>query len=513
MSTSNSATLAALPPIIQGGMGIGVSDWRLARAVSLLGHLGVVSGTAIDTLFVRRLQDGDPGGHMRRGLADFPWKETARSILERYFRPEGRAPGEPYRLLPMWRQQVSPERERLAVAAAFVEVRLAKEGHDGVVGMNLLTKVQIPNPATLYGAILAGVDVVLMGAGIPKEIPGLLDDLAAHRATSLRLDVEGARSTEDVRVHFDPAAHWNAEGISGEGAGIAAEADPRLPEVTRPLFFPIIASSSLARVLLRKSNGRVDGFVVEGPTAGGHNAPPRGKLETTPQGEPVYGERDVVDLSEMADLGVPFWLAGGEGSPEGLRRALASGARGIQVGTLFSLADESGLTEELKRRVLTEVREGALEIRTDLKASPTGFPFKVVQLEGTGSSQATYDARVRICDLGYLRTPFRDEDGRIHYRCPAEPAEAWARKGGQPEALDGRRCLCNALMADVGAAQVRVNGTRVEEPGLLTSGDDLLRLSHFLRDRERYDAADVIQYLTSEDSHGPDGGISTGGIG
>lgn len=490
MTASKTTASTSLPSLIQGGMGIGVSDWRLAHTVSRLGHLGVVSGTAIDTLFVRRLQDGDPGGHMRRGLAAFPWKKTARSILERYFLPEGRQPGEPYSLLSMWRRQVSQERERLAVAAAFVEVWLAREGHDGLVGMNLLTKVQIPNPATLYGAILAGVDAVLMGAGIPKEIPGLLDDLSQHRATSLRLDVEGARSAEDLRVHFDPAVHWEEEGID-------QETDAGLPEVTRPLFFPIVASNSLARMLLRKSNGRVDGFVVEGPTAGGHNAPPRGKLETTPQGEPIYGERDVVNLAEMADLGVPFWLAGGEGSPEGLRRALASGAQGIQVGTLFALSDESGLTDQLRRRVLSEVREGDVEIVTDLRASPTGFPFKVVQLEGTGSSPEIYEERVRICDLGYLRTPFRDEDGRVHYRCPAEPAKTWARKGGRPEALEGRRCLCNALMADVGAAQLRVNGTNEEEPGLLTSGDDLLRLSRFLGDREHYGAADVVDYLMS----------------
>jgi len=40
----------AHPRIIQGGMGIAVSDWRLARAVSRLGQLGVVSGTAIDSI-------------------------------------------------------------------------------------------------------------------------------------------------------------------------------------------------------------------------------------------------------------------------------------------------------------------------------------------------------------------------------------------------------------------------------------------------------------------------------
>ena len=493
MTTLTATAPTSLPPIIQGGMGIGVSDWRLARSVSLLGHLGVVSGTAIDTLFVRRLQDGDPGGHMRRALAAFPWRKTAESIVERYFLPEGREAGESYRLLPMWRRKVTPERERIAVAAAFAEVWLAREGHDGLVGMNLLTKVQIPNPATLYGAVMAGVDAVLMGAGIPKEIPGLLDDLAEHRATSLRLDVDGARSTEDVRVHFDPVVHWEAEGFSVQGDG----PEGSLPKVARPLFFPIIASNSLARMLLKKSNGEVNGFVVEGPTAGGHNAPPRGKLETNPRGEPVYGERDVVNLDEMADLGVPFWLAGGEGSPEGLQRALASGAQGIQVGTLFAFSDDSGLTDQLRQRVLAEVRNGGVEIVTDLRASPTGFPFKVVQLEGTGSSQDVYEDRTRICDLGYLRTAFRDDNGRIHYRCPAEPAGTWATKGGRPEDLEGRRCLCNALMADVGAAQLRPDSAIGEEPGILTSGDELLRLSRFLGERERYGASDVIAYLMS----------------
>lgn len=63
---------ATLPVVIQGGMGVAVSDWRLARAVSLTGQLGVVSGTAVDVLMTRRLQSGDPGGHVRRALAAFP---------------------------------------------------------------------------------------------------------------------------------------------------------------------------------------------------------------------------------------------------------------------------------------------------------------------------------------------------------------------------------------------------------------------------------------------------------
>ena len=60
-----------IPWLIQGGMGIAISDWRLARAVSRTGQLGVVSGTAIDNVFVRRLQD--------RGV-----DEELRSVLERF---------------------------------------------------------------------------------------------------------------------------------------------------------------------------------------------------------------------------------------------------------------------------------------------------------------------------------------------------------------------------------------------------------------------------------------------
>ena len=68
-------------------MGVGVSNWRLAQAVSKLGQLGVVSGTALDQLFVRRLADGDPDGHMRRGVDAFPFPEMARRVWQRYFVP------------------------------------------------------------------------------------------------------------------------------------------------------------------------------------------------------------------------------------------------------------------------------------------------------------------------------------------------------------------------------------------------------------------------------------------
>jgi nitronate monooxygenase len=467
------------PMIIQGGMGVGVSNWVLAQAVSMRGQLGVVSGTALDSLFVRRLQDGDADGHLRRALEHFPIAGVAEEILTRYFREEGRAPGEPYKAVPMYKQVVGKVRQQLTMAANFCEVWLAKEGHDGKVGINLLTKVQMPNLDSLYGAMLAGVDYVLMGAGIPKEIPGVLDSFAEHRPASIKLDVEGLGAGEAEYLTFDPRVHSEEPPV----------------EMRRPFFFPIIASNSLAVMLARKANGRVDGFVIEGPTAGGHNAPPRGEPVFNERGEPLYGERDEVDLAKMRDLGLPFWLAGGTGSPEKLEEALEEGAAGIQVGTLFAYADESGFRADMKERVLRQVQEGTVDVLTDGRASPTGFPFKVVQLGGTMADPLVYHERERVCDLGYLRSAYKGANGRVGYRCAAEPVDTYVKKGGEIEETVGRKCLCNALMADIGHGQLRDDG-RVEKP-LITSGDDLRAIGRFLQGRLRYTAADVLDFLLS----------------
>lgn len=456
-------------------MGAAVSDWRLARTVALRGQLGVVSGTGIDSVFVRRLQDGDAGGHLRRAMAAFPIPEAAAAAEAKWFVAGGRDPGTPYKLLPLYRPVMRKDREQLLMLASFCEVWLAKEGHDGLVGVNLLTKIQPPNQTALYGAMLAHVDVVLMGAGIPREIPGTLDDLAAHRKTRLRLEIEGTPADPDAAwLRFDPASHWSGSP----------------PPITRPQFLPIIASTLLASVLARKANGRVDGFVIEAPTAGGHNAPPRGKPVFNERGEPVYGEKDVVDLAKVATNGLPFWLAGGAGHPDRLREAQAQGAAGIQVGTLFAFCEESGLAEHLKHSVLDYAVSGQASVRTDARASPTGYPFKVVDWPG---NPATSTPRKRICDLGYLREAYTRPDGKVGHRCPSEPVDDFVKKGGAEEDTVGRKCLCNSLMSVIGHPQVQKDG--MVEPPLVTSGDELTSIQGFLRGRTRYSANDVIDYL------------------
>lgn len=467
-----------LPTIVQGGMGVGVSGWKLARAVAQAGQLGVVSGTAVDAVMVRRLQAGDPDGDVRRALAALPVPGVADRIIDRYFVAGGKSPGVRFKAKPLPSLTPSPRAQELVVAANFVEVYLAKEGHSQPVGINYLEKIQAPTLASLFGAMLAGVEYVLMGAGIPRAIPGILDRLARGESAELAVDVKKDGASERAHMRFDPADFGGAKALR------------------RPMFLAIVSSHVLATMLARKVAPPVDGFVVEGPAAGGHNAPPRGKLALDDRGQPVYGDRDVPDLAAFRDLGLPFWLAGTYADPGRVREAKAEGAAGVQVGTAFAYCEESGLDPDLKAQVLGLSREHRLSIRTDPAASPTGFPFKIVELAGTLSGEETYAARRRVCDLGYLRTAYRDADGRVGWRCPSEPVADYVRKGGEVEDTVGRRCLCNALLADIGLGQVQTNGE--VEPPLVTSGDDVVTVARFLAPgRDTYTAADVIAHLLS----------------
>ncbi|MBS1904681.1 MAG: nitronate monooxygenase [Bacteroidetes bacterium] len=469
---------AAHPRIIQGGMGVAVSGWKLAKEVASAGELGVVSGTGLSQVFAQRLQDGDADRALRRALDHFPDRNVASTILAAHFNKPRTSGRRAVRGVPMYTLSPSDDLLRLTVVATFCEVWLAKEGHDGLVGINLLEKVQLPNLASIYGAMLAGVDFVLMGAGIPREIPGALDNFALHHAASIKVSVDGATADDNVQITLDPRRLFT----------IAFE------PLKRPKFLAIVSSDVLAEALLKRANGTIDGFVIENERAGGHNAPPRGALRLTEFGEPIYGPRDAVNLDTLRSLGLPFWLAGDQASPEHLSAAVAAGAQGIQVGTAFAFCAESGLAPHLREGILRDVANGRAELFTDPNASPAGFPFKVVRFGGTISDPDMYAMRPRLCQYGLLRQAYKRPDGSIGYRCPAEPVESYVQKGGNIEDTIGKKCLCNALMANIDLPQEQLSGY-IEKP-LVTAGDSIRRLGRFLHNGSlHYSARDVLEYL------------------
>jgi NAD(P)H-dependent flavin oxidoreductase YrpB (nitropropane dioxygenase family) len=485
---------SSLPAVIQGGMGVAVSSWPLARAVAAAGQLGVVSGTVLDGVLARRLQDGDPGGHARAALAAFPVPDVAERVLDRYFLAGGRAPGAPYAATPRLTLRQDRHAQELMVVASFAEVWLAKRGHDGPVGVNFLEKIQLAMPAVVYGAMLAGVDVILAGAGIPRELPRLIRALAGHEPVSYPIDVVGAADGQRYAVDLNPAALLGKD----------------LPPLPRPAFLAIVSAHVLAEYLARDPGMRPDGFVIEGPVAGGHNAPPRGRVVLDDDGQPRYGPRDHADLARVAGTGLPFWLAGGYGTPARLREARAAGAAGVQVGTLFAACHESGLSQPLRSALLGELRDGTLRVHTDPTASPTGFPFKVAQLPGTLADPEIYRARARLCDLGHLRVPYLRPDGAVGYRCPGEPVPMYVRKGGDAADTAGRACLCNGLMASAGLGQTR-RGTGYAEDPIVTFGSDLDAVGALLKVHpDGWSAAQAVTWLLGRGLAAEPSGTATG---
>lgn len=482
------------PRVVLGGMGTGVSHAPLVRAairVATWGEvLGVVSGIVQLPIKARQLQKS--GGYrdaILRALETFPNQEIAQEFKRRYYIKAGKPEGEPFRPNPVFDVSSDQSTEFTAsdfnVLAVYLEVAVAKEGHTRPVGINLMQHLQVPLVSSLYGAMLAGIDWVLIGAGIPNQVASILNDLAENKPIQYRLSVIGAEKDDNFVLEFDPTR------IVG----------PNFPVLKRPRFMPIISFEVLAKMLIKgASMGGINGFVVEGPTAGGHNANPRSKpIQYNRRGEPIYTDRDKPDLQELARIckqqGIPFYLAGGYASPEAYQLAREVGATGVQVGSIFALSAESGLEPEIRKFFIEQALRGKFDNFTDPLASPSGFAFKVARMPGSISDKDIYVLRTRICDLGYLRDLFRKENSSIGYRCPAEDISAFLAKGGTPEETVGRVCLCNCLLANIGLGQIRSSGYR--EPFGVTLGDDLSFVPRILNitGRTDYTAAEAVNFI------------------
>ena len=463
-------------PVVQGGMGVDVSPPRLAKEVSMLdGQVGqgTVTGAAVDIVVARKLQNGDPGGDYRRALDHFPFPEIAQLVLDEYFMLSDDSTPRIYK--PTLRPSLEPSRLAIAllICANFATVWLAKEGHENPISINYLEKMAMVHLYSIYGAMLAGVDIITMGAGIPLHIPDVLDAYARGEAAEYPVPITGLDSGT-ITMRFDPSEFF--------GQTVAA--------LKRPKFLPIVSTDTLATLLKKKLSGGVWGFVIEGPGAGGHSAKPRRKPPAfNSSGEPVYDDLDKPNFKKLVALGLPFWLAGGYASPEGLAQALSVGAAGIQVGSIFALCNESGLDPKIRCEVIRLYHHGKLRVRKDPRASSTGYPFNVIQLFGSLSDDGVYSDRHRTCSQGALLTPHRMPDGTIVYRCTAEPGRMYEAHGGDLADTIGVRCLCNGLLSVV----------RLGDPGeppIGTLGSDTGFL-HYLTPNwySSYSAAQAMDYI------------------
>lgn len=144
-------------------MGVNISSPRLAATVSAASRpgretLGTISGTAVDRVMARMLQMGGTNADkIIQALSDFPFPIVAEKVIKKYHLKPGEG-------IPVFSMNPSRELVNLVVCANYAFVKMAQKGHNKPVSINYLEKIQMPHLASIYGAMLAGVDYVTMGA-------------------------------------------------------------------------------------------------------------------------------------------------------------------------------------------------------------------------------------------------------------------------------------------------------------------------------------------------------------
>jgi len=334
-------------PIVQGGMGVGVSLYPLAGAVALVGGLGLISSAALDRIVTRRL---------------------GRSV-DNY-------------------------------EAVRHEVAAAKAG-GGCAGINIMVALQRDYESSVRAAIDAGADAIVSGAGLPLSLPAI----KSPGGTALIPIVSSARALELI------CRRWERE------------------------------------------HYRPDAVVLEGPLAGGHLGFRVDQVDL----EENTLERLLPPVKEVARAhgDFPVIVAGGIYTHEDIRRFLALGADGVQMGTRFLATEESSALPAYKQAVLRARPEGIL-VAGD-PGSPCGLPFRVLR-DSPMYQSALARRRVPKCDKGYVL--LKDAQGRFT-RCPAK------------EDNEHFFCICNGLCSAAGFDADR------EEP-LYTAGASAARVDRIL---------------------------------
>ena len=293
-------------PIVQGGMGIGVSLSPLASAVAKEGGVGIISSAALDRLVSKR-------------------KGKKVNSYE----------------------------------AAYEEVSLAKS-LGGFAGINVMVALARDYEASVKGALDAGADFIISGAGLPLNLP----TIQPPKDTALIPIVSSARALELI------CKKWEKGGY------------------------------------------RPDAVVLEGPLAGGHLGFKIDQIDL---------ESNKLEnlLPPVLDIAIkygdiPVIVAGGIYTHDDIVRFLEMGARGVQMGTRFLATEESSASQEYKQAVINATEKDI--VIAYKPASPCGLPFRVIKQSPMYAS-AIRRHRKPLCNKGYVL--LKDEEGKFT-RCLAK---------------------------------------------------------------------------------------------
>ena len=283
--------------------------------------------------------------------------------------------------------------------AVRLEVEAAK-ARGGFAGVNIMVALQRDFVASVRAALDAGADAIVSGAGLPLSLPS---------------DAAGARH----RAHPDRL--------------VRPRAGDHLPA-------------------LGASARRPDAVVLEGPLAGGHLGFRADQVDL----EENTLERLLPPVKEvaMAHGDLPVIVAGGVYSHEDIRRFIALGADGVQMGTRFLATEESSASPAYKAAVLRARPEDM--VVANAPGSPCGLPFRVLR-ESPMYQEALVQGRPPRCAKGYVL--FKDADGRFTQCAAKDDNEHFF-------------CICEGLFSAAGYE-------RTERP-LYTAGTTAARVDRIL---------------------------------
>jgi nitronate monooxygenase len=261
-------------PIIQGGMGVGISLAGLASAVANEGCIGVIAAAMI-------------GIH------------------------------EP---------DITTNSEQANTRALRREIRKARKKTNGILGVNIIVALT-DYEAMVRASIEEGADIIFSGGGLPLNLPGFL--------------TEGARTK----------------------------------------LVPIVSSGRAAAIICKKWWREYkyipDGFVVEGPKAGGHIGFKADQVDN-PNVSLEIITAEVIDtvstFEQKHHQSIPVIAAGGIFTGEDIYNFLKLGASGVQLGTRFVATHECDADQAFKQVYV----DAGIEDMAIIK-SPLGLPGRVVR--------------------------------------------------------------------------------------------------------------------------------------
>ena len=270
-------------PIVQGGMGAGISLLPLASAVADADAICTLSSVALDQFTSARVG------------------------------------------------------EKLNQVEAVVREVSDTKKAGGFAAINVMVKLVGSYRQSIEGAVKGGANMIVSGAGLPTNLPELVEQFAGTKNHNIAL-------------------------------------------------VPIVSSADVLDILINrywmKQGHLPDAVVLEGPKAGGHIGFSYKTIKRS--GANFLNDYDLFDvlldpvLEVASRYSIPVFVAGGIRTHENIEYALRRGAAGVQIGSPFVATPESGASDHFKQVLIDSHNEDVL-LGDETWGSPALYPFRYLR--------------------------------------------------------------------------------------------------------------------------------------